>query len=56
MTRKLSFWANKGLFPVLVAVSMMNFLNAAAVKPGLASKTGNESARSMWRRSVSKMT
>ena len=52
-TMKLGFWASKALSPALVAVSMMYFKNAAAVKPGLARRIGFDSVMSICRTRVS---
>lgn len=50
---KFGFCANRALLPVRVAVSKMNLWNAVAVNPGLASRIGLDSARSICRRRVS---
>lgn len=52
---KLGFWASRGLFPVRVAVSRMNFRKDDAVKPGLARRIGFESDRSICLSKVSRV-
>lgn len=53
MIVKFGFWASRALLPVRIAVSKMNLWKAVAVNPGLASKMGLDSARSICRMRVS---
>lgn len=52
---KFGFCARRALLPVRVAVSKMNLWKAVAVKPGLASRMGLDSVRSIWRIRVSRV-